>query len=107
MLVRRREVGFPPPRLRLAEVTHGVEQSGLETRERKLEPGDAREQAEERRLEWLRLDVEGRDVSFEVVDGDERQALRPRDRLRRRQTDEERADENRPLRDRAPRRRLA
>ena len=58
----------------------------------------AREQAEERRLQRLRLKVERRDVPVEVVDRDERQPARPRDRLRRAEPDEQRADQAGPLR---------
>ena len=43
---------------------------------------------------------ERRDVAVQVVDGDERQAARPRERLRRLEPDEQRADQARPLRDR-------
>ena len=60
----------------------------------------AREQAEERRLDRLRLEVERGDVAVQVVDRDERQVPRPRDRLRRGDADEQRADEARALRDR-------
>ena len=60
----------------------------------------AREQARERRLEVGRPQEERRDVPVQVVDGDERQPPRPRERLRRRDADEERADQPRPGRDR-------
>ena len=59
----------------------------------------AREQARERRLEWVGRQVERRDVALEVVDRDERQVARPRDRLGGRDADEQRADEARALRD--------
>ena len=59
----------------------------------------AREQAEERRLERIGLEVERRDVALEVVDGDERQPARPGERLRRGEADEQRADEPGPLGD--------
>jgi hypothetical protein len=58
----------------------------------------ARQEAEKRRLERVRLEVERRDVAVEMVDRDERQAARPRDRLRRGEADEERADQPRALR---------
>ncbi len=58
----------------------------------------AREEAEERRLERARLEVERGDVPVEVVDRHERQATRPRDRLRGGDADEQRADQPRPLR---------
>ena len=60
----------------------------------------AREEARERRLDGCGFEVERRDVPVEVIDGDERQAARPRERLRGRDADEERADEPRALRDR-------
>ena len=60
----------------------------------------AREQAEERRLERVRLEVERGDVSVQVVDRHERQAARPGERLRGGEPDEERADQARALRDR-------
>jgi hypothetical protein len=41
-------------------------------------------------------------VAFEVIDADERQAARPRDRLRRLHADEERADQAGTARDRQP-----
>ena len=58
----------------------------------------AREQAEERRLERIRLEVERGDVAVEVVDRDERQPARPGDGLRGGKADEERADQARALR---------
>jgi len=58
----------------------------------------AREEAEERRLERARLEVERRDVAVEVVDRDERQPPRPRERLRHGEPDEEGADQPRALR---------
>ena len=58
----------------------------------------AREEARERRLERVGLEVERRDVPLEVIDGDERQSPRPRDRLGGRQADEQRAHEPRALR---------
>ena len=58
----------------------------------------AREEAEERRLERVRLEVERGDVPVEVVDRDERQPPRPRERLRGGEPDEQRADQPRPLR---------
>ena len=58
----------------------------------------AREQARERRLERVGLEVERRDVPLEVIDRDERQPARPRDRLRGRQADEQRTHEPRALR---------
>ncbi len=60
----------------------------------------AREQAEKRRLHRVGLEVERRDMPVEMVDRDERQPLRPRERLRRREADEQRADEPRALRHR-------
>jgi hypothetical protein len=59
----------------------------------------ARKQAEERRLERLRLEVKRRDVPVQVVDRRERQPPGPCERLRRRDADEERADEPGPARD--------
>src|SRR3712207_8050912 len=47
---------------------------------------------------WVQ--VERRDMPVQVVDGDERQAARPRDRLRGGEPDEKRADEARAARDR-------
>ena len=57
----------------------------------------ARQQAEKRRLERGRLEVERRDVPLQVVDGNERQAARPGDRLRGGEADEQRADQPRAL----------
>jgi hypothetical protein len=62
----------------------------------------AREQAEERRLHRLRLEVERGDVSLEMVDRSEGDATRPCECLRRPEPHEERAHEPRPLRDRDP-----
>ena len=62
----------------------------------------AREQADERRLQRVRLEVERGDVALQVVDGHERQAPRPGERLRRGEADEEGADEARPARDGDP-----
>ena len=59
----------------------------------------AREQAEERRLERVGLEVERRDVTVQVVDRRERQPARPRERLRRGDADEQRADQPGPARD--------
>ena len=59
----------------------------------------AREQAEERRLERLRAEVERGDVPVQVVDGDERQAAPPGDPLRGGEADEERSDQAGPPRD--------
>ena len=55
----------------------------------------AREQAQERRLHRVGLEVEGRDVAVQVVDRDERQPPRPRDRLGGGEPDEQRADQAR------------
>ena len=149
--------------LRLGEVAHGVEQGGLEAREREVEPRDAchwerkgvgvtlsresielrasrvaepeqprplverlargivegraedlearpvanveqervpstREQARERRLEGIGSEVERRDVRVEMVDGHERQAPCPGERLRGREADEQCTDEPGALR---------
>ncbi len=62
----------------------------------------ARQQTEERWLERLRLEIERGDVAVEVVDGDERQPARPRDRLRRSEADQEGSDQPRALGDRNP-----
>ena len=59
----------------------------------------AGEEAEERRLDGIRPEIERRDVPVEVVDRDQRHAARPRDRLGRREADEQRADESGALRD--------
>ena len=59
----------------------------------------AREQAEKRRLERLRAEVERRDMALQVVDRHERQAPPPRERFRSGQPDEQRADQPRSLRD--------
>ena len=59
----------------------------------------AREQADERRLERVRLEVQRGDVTLQVVDRDERQAARPGERLRRGEADEQRADEAGAARD--------
>ena len=53
----------------------------------------AREQAGERRLERGRLEEERRDVAVQVVDRHEREPAGPREGLRRRKTDEQRADQ--------------
>ena len=53
----------------------------------------AREQAGERRLDGVRLQVERGDVAVQVVDRDERQPARKGERLRCRKADEERADQ--------------
>ena len=55
----------------------------------------ARDQAQEGRLERLGLQEVGRDVTVEVVDLDHRQPARRRQRLRRRDPDQERADQAR------------
>jgi len=60
----------------------------------------AREEAQERRLDGVRLEVQRRHVPVQVVDRREREATRPRDRLRRREADEQRADEPGTLRHR-------
>ena len=60
------------------------------------------EKARERRLERIRGEVERRDVGPQMVDGDEREAPRPREGLRGRDPDEERPDQSRPLRDAYP-----
>ena len=57
----------------------------------------AREQAEERRLDGVRGEVERRDVPMQVIDGNERQPSRPRERLGGGEADEQSADEARPL----------
>ena len=62
----------------------------------------AREKARERRLESIRGEVERRDVGPQMVDGDEREAPCPRERLCGRDPDEERPDQPRPLRDTHP-----
>ena len=59
----------------------------------------AGEEAEERRLDGIRPEIERRDVPVEMVDGDQRHAARPCDRLGRREADEQRADESGTLRD--------
>ena len=63
----------------------------------------AGEQAQERRLGGIGLEEERGDVTVQVVDRDERQPPRPGERLRRRETDEERADQAGPAGDRDPR----
>ena len=55
----------------------------------------AREQAEKRRLEVGRLEVERGDVAVQVVDRDERQSPPPREPLRGGEPDEQRADQAR------------
>ena len=77
----RRVVERRPEPLRPAALAHGEQ-------ERVTAAG---EQAEERRLDGIRPEVERRDVPLEVVDRDERCAVRPRDRLRGREADEQRA----------------
>src|ERR671918_51500 len=62
----------------------------------------AREQAGERRLECVRLEIERRDVPLEVVDRGEREAASPDEALRCRDADEERAYEAGALGDRDP-----
>ena len=52
------------------------------------------QETEKRRLERIRLQIERRDVPLQMVDWRERQALRPRDRLRRGDADEQRADQS-------------
>ena len=59
----------------------------------------AREQTHEGRLDGLGAEVERRNVSLQMVDGDERDASRPRDRLRGREADQEGADETGPAGD--------
>src|SRR5690348_8880514 len=59
----------------------------------------AREQAQERRLNSVRLEVERGDMAAEMIDRHEREPARPRDRLGRREPDEQRTDEAGPLRD--------
>ncbi len=77
---------------------HGVPAALANVEEQRVP--SACEQAEERRLERVGLEVEGRDVAVQVVDRNERQPARPGDRLRRGDADEERADQAGPLRDR-------
>ena len=63
----------------------------------------ARDQAQEGRVEGLELRQRqevGRDVSLQVIHGRKRQPPRGRQRLRRRETDEQRADQPGTLRDR-------
>jgi hypothetical protein len=60
----------------------------------------ARQQAEERRLERIRLQVERGDVTVEVIDRHERTSSRPGERLGGCEPDEERADQAWALRDR-------
>ena len=55
----------------------------------------AGEQAQERRLERIRLEIERGDVPVQMVDGRERQPSRPRDRLRGCNADEEGPDQAR------------
>ena len=62
----------------------------------------AREQAEKRRLDGIRLEVERGDVPVQMVDRYERQPAAPGEPLGGREPDEQRADEPRPLRDRDP-----
>jgi hypothetical protein len=63
----------------------------------------AREEARERRLERLGLEVQRRDVPAEMVDRDERKPARPREPFRNGETHEQRADEAGPLRHADPR----
>jgi hypothetical protein len=56
-------------------------------------------QAEKRRLDGFVAEVERRDVAVEMVDRHERKAARPRERLRRGEPHEQRADEPGSLRD--------
>ena len=79
------------PRTRVAGVVLDVEQQGVAA---------AREQAQERRLDRVGPEEERRDVAVQVVDGRERQAARPGQRLRGRDADEQCADEPGALRDR-------
>src|SRR6202012_4924770 len=51
------------------------------------------DEAEERRLERLRLEEVGGDVALQVVDRDQRQPARGGDRLRGRDADQERTDQ--------------
>ena len=62
----------------------------------------AREQAQERRVDGLRLQEQRGDMAVQVVDRSEGKPQRPRERLRRRQPDEQRADQPGPLRDGDP-----
>src|SRR6201999_590292 len=54
------------------------------------------DQAEEGRLERLRLEKVGGDVALQVVDRDQRQPARGGDRLRSGDADQERTDQARP-----------
>src|SRR6201999_3387562 len=54
------------------------------------------DEAEEGRLERLRLEEVGGDVALQVVDRDQRQAARGGGRLRGRDADQQRADQPRP-----------
>ncbi len=161
VLVRGREIGFPPLDLELSELPHRVEERGLEPGEREVETRDprdrereclvistlrqrvdrcasrvaepeqtcslverlagcvverrpeafgapslshreqqgvatAREQAEKGRLDRIRTEIERCHMTFEVIDWYQRQRSRPGDRLRRREADEQRADEPGP-----------
>ena len=58
----------------------------------------ARKQAEKRRLDLGRVEVQGGDVPVQMVDRNERQLARPSERLGCRNAHEQRADEPRPLR---------
>ena len=53
----------------------------------------AGQQAEKRRLERVRLEVEGRDVTLQMVDCSERKPASPGDRLGRGNAHEQRADQ--------------
>jgi len=55
------------------------------------------QQAEERRLDSVGLEVERADVPLEVIDGNEWQLLRPRESLRGGEADEQGPDQARPL----------
>ena len=67
-------------------------------REQRVAAG--RQQADERRLERLGLEEVRGDVALQVVDRRQRQPARGREPLRRRDADQQRADQPRPLRDR-------
>ena len=62
----------------------------------------AREQARERRLQGIGLEVERREMPFEVIDRGEGQPASPGEGLRSRDADEQRTDEPRALRDGDP-----
>ena len=69
----------------------------LDRRQQRVAAG--RQEHQERRLDRIRLEVERGDVAVQVVDGDQRQPAREGKRLRRREADEERADQPWPLGD--------